>query len=185
MTEVHELLKKSIYAIEDDKLILACTEVTKDLKFWEWPGSIDKHHAFPGGLAQHTLEVLTAAVRMGQVLGANTDYLRTAAVFHDCMKTRDYERTPEVIDGAKNIHPNPFRKTSYYSQIRHVSGGYAAWLGAAQKVGVSQEAQDAIGHIILSHHGRREWGSPAEPQTKEALIFHTADMLSAQGMVEL
>jgi 3'-5' exoribonuclease len=35
-------------------------------------------------------------------------------------------------------------------------------------------------HCILSHHGRKDWGSPVEPATLEALVLHQADMLSAK-----
>jgi 23S rRNA maturation-related 3'-5' exoribonuclease YhaM len=40
--------------------------------------------------------------------------------------------------------------------------------------------RDAVIHCMLSHHGRREWGSPVEPVTPEAYILHVADMLSSR-----
>jgi 3'-5' exoribonuclease len=45
---------------------------------------------------------------------------------------------------------------------------------------LSEELKTSVGHCILAHHGRQEWGSPIEPQTVEAMIIHYADMLSAQ-----
>ena len=54
----------------------------------------------------------------------------------------------------------------------------------ALKLGVDPKDIDYIGHIMLSHHGRKEWGSPVLPGTTEAWAVHCADMMSAQYSYE-
>ena len=44
---------------------------------------------------------------------------------------------------------------------------------------MQDEERDEIGHLILSHHGRRDWGAIQEPKTAEAWALHLADMASA------
>ena len=50
----------------------------------------------------------------------------------------------------------------------------------AKRLKVDDKTIDEIGHILLSHHGIRDWGSTTEPQTIDALIVHCADNLSAK-----
>ncbi len=143
------------------ELHMACKDVLIDEYFHAAWGSKDRHHAYKGGLVVHTAEVLEWALAMG----GDPKVLIPAAIFHDYMKIRDYS----LEDGSY---------TPYRSLIRHVAGSFAEWMKSARDWDIEESLADAIGHCILSHHGRKEWGSPVEPQTKEALILHQADMLS-------
>lgn len=42
------------------------------------------------------------------------------------------------------------------------------------------QTEKAVGHCILAHHGRKDWGSPIEPQTQEAYLLHAADTWSSR-----
>jgi 3'-5' exoribonuclease len=97
--------------------------------------------------------------------------LIVASIFHDFMKTRDYERIPGTP---------LFRAAPYQKSICHVSGSHAYWFYVSMNSKRPKEFVDAVSHCILAHHGRPEWGSPVEPQTVEAAILHYADMLSAR-----
>lgn len=154
--------------IESSGLRKCCTHVVKHPLFNFRQGSSKRHHVYLGGLAAHTVEVVGIAKQIALTchLKIDMDVLITAAIFHDYLKIRDYNE-----DGTKTI---------YHDQIRHVSGSYAYWVKIAEDQGISQELTDAIGHCILAHHGRKEWGSPIEPQTVEAQILHFADMLSME-----
>jgi 3'-5' exoribonuclease len=137
-------------------------------KFLVWPGSIGQHHAYEGGLVVHTAEVLRYALKSAESFpGADLDVLRLAALWHDAAKTRDYEKK----DGV-------WVKAPHYDLMRHVAGSFGMWCEAS--VHFPQDFRDAVGHCILAHHGRREWGSPVEPQTLEAQLLHNADMMSAR-----
>lgn len=145
----------------------ACEWVLNDPRFKKGWGSNDKHHAYPGALLYHTAEVLELALTQASStsIEVDQDVLICAAVFHDYMKLRDY---------FENGTPRPYK-----SKIYHVAGSYAEWVRASAEYDLDQEFIDAVGHCILSHHGRREWKACVEPQTVEAQILHNADLLSA------
>lgn len=165
-------LREQANRISNEAVRSAAKRVVDDPFFAQWPASGDKHHCYPGALSVHTAEVMEIAMRTAQSMSlqpVNYDVIRAAVIFHDVMKIRDRRRTE---DGK-------FENTDYKKRIYHIAGSYAAWVDQANRWSVPEELQDAIGHCILSHHGRPEWGSAIEPQTVEAQIVHGADMLSA------
>ena len=115
--------------------------------------------------------------------GADDTVVLVAGIYHDLLKIRDYfwEVKP---DGRIAVGHKPYHKT-----IHHVPGSYAEFMRVVfpltpEQLGLRQLKQkklwvDAVGHAILAHHGRLEWHSPVEPSTREALILHQADALSA------
>lgn len=120
----------------------------------------------------HTYEVADYA--LGLAMGVpcvSTEVLAVSAIVHDFLKTREYGWD----DKSNYVIKYPYRR-----DIRHVAGSYAWWIEAARAHDINQEFTDRVGHCILSHHGRQEWGSPIEPRTFEALILHTADLMSAR-----
>lgn len=168
----------------------ACFSLVTSKEFQEGSGSSSpsshQHHVGRGGLVVHTAEVLRYALGIAATMNADftgigwkevdVDILTVAVIFHDCMKTREYEEFPSTpIDGIETV----WKKTPYNKLIRHVCGSFAEWVAVAKTYGYEQSFVDAVGHCILAHHGQIAWGSPVEPQTVEALILHQADMLSA------
>lgn len=130
------------------------------------PGSHHQHHAYSGGLMVHTCEVLNLCMR----IDANAPELLVAAILHDFGKCWDYEQNNDGV----------WVKTAHYGLIRHVARSYTEFMTRAVQYELATDTRDRIGHMILAHHGRLAWGSPVEPQTREALILHSADMLSSQ-----
>lgn len=161
--------------------------IANDPKFQKAFGSHERHHAYEGGLLNHTLEVLKFSIDMARGfreqkwphVAVNCNVLVTAAVFHDYMKIREYDREYDKDFDDSDFSPK-IVKTDYREKIRHVAGSYAEFLKRAELAKLNQGFIDAVGHCILAHHGRQEWGSPIEPQTLEAFILHSADMLSMQ-----
>lgn len=140
--------------------------------FWESSGSGDpKHHHYgDNGLAQHTAEVV-AILNTLQLLypEVNYDVLILAAIFHDVGKVADYTK----LDSGEWV------KNEHARKINHISRSAIVFSGWFEEVGNS-DMEDEVVHCILSHHGRREWGSPVSPKTKEAWLLHLADMISAR-----
>ena len=64
--------------------------------------------------------------------------------------------------------------------IGHVTGSAMTFRNYASAFNVSRSYFDSITHAILAHHGRKEWGSPVEPVTPEAVCVHEADMVSSR-----
>lgn len=156
---------------------LLCDPVLYDERFVKGYGSgtgtDHSHHSYKGGLVVHTAEVMQTALAMASTPAfvADPQILTIAALWHDYAKIHDY-------DGEG-------KGTNYRKLIRHVSGSYQYYMRTVDKVlGFPPDslppAVVEIGHCILAHHGRKEWGSPIEPQTKEASILHYADMMSMQ-----
>ncbi len=125
------------------------------------------HHAYEGGLVNHTSEVLTYSLDFARSLpNVNIKILAIAAIWHDYCKIFDYDEHG--------------KGTIYRTLIRHLSGSFAEFMKYANENTLSQDLIIGVGHCILAHHGRQEWGSPVLPQTVEAFILHSADMLSCQ-----
>lgn len=161
-------LKREADNIQDSLLKSLCKYILEDNLWKNTKGSSTGHHSYKGGLTVHTAEVLEIALNMASsfVLNANKDYIIAGTIWHDVGKKYDYSD-----EGEKTIH---------YSLIRHLSKSYAQFYMLATQHEVDDKAIEAISHIILSHHGRKEWGSPVEPETTEAYIVHYADMLSSR-----
>lgn len=148
-----------------------CRVVLFDQRFERGAGGSEHHHAYAGGLVDHTAEVVGSCERCNKNI--NWNILLTAAIWHDYHKIHDYAVFP---DGK-------IEKLPYRNLIGHVVGGCTEFTAVAFEHRLDEEAIQKIAHCLLSHHGRREWGSPVEPQTLEAFILHAADMLSAKGNV--
>lgn len=182
-----------INSLADSRLRATCATLLTYDKFMTWPASLSFHHAYEGGLLAHTVEVcdLARGITRGSVnsrlQGVDLDILLTAALFHDLMKIDEYD----LIERPKNLEGQRFLNhgddpsavwitTDYQKQIGHINGSAAQFIFSATEHGVPRATIDAVTHCILAHHGRREWGSPVEPQTLEAMILHQADLLSAK-----
>lgn len=157
----------------------AVDPVLRDARFWDAPASAKWHHNYDGGLAEHTLEVVQGVVAIRNLNPElNLDDLLIAATWHDYAKIWDYQKTaPASTDGetfwAHTVHADAHG---------HIARGYAEFLATARRVGLNDEHALRIGSLILTHHGRREWGSPVEPRSKEAWALHLADMISVRAI---
>ena len=144
------------------------------LRFERTPGSTSGHHAKVGGLLQHTLEVARiAAAAAKTVRKANEELVIVGALLHDVGKVEAYE-----------VGPNGFAYTPCGLLVGHVVLGLLMLERRLAAVGkrLCTDAQlIELQHMILSHHGKHEYGSPVEPMTVEAEIVHRADEASAKA----
>lgn len=155
-------------------LVEACKKVIHDPKFASAFGG-STHHAYEGGLANHTLEVVNYALGMQTMFpGVNRDVVITACIFHDYMKIKDYSAT-RLPNGSVTVGKTPYR-----SLVRHLSGSHAEFMKAIDGKPLHEDIILRIEHCILAHHGRQEWGSPVVPQLPESYIVHYADEFSAK-----
>lgn len=136
------------------------------------PAAQKVHHAYIGGLLEHSLEVAQVCEHIASnykdVL--NRDLLITGALLHDIGKIREYDFSSvsfEMTDIGKLVGHLVLGKEMVDEKIREMSD-------------FPQELQLAIGHMIISHHGEREWGSPEVPKTMEAFSLFHSDLLSAR-----
>lgn len=175
-----------IDSLSDPSLRATCETIPLYPEFLVCPASLGHHHAYEGGLMAHAVDVCDIAMYnasqfpMGRV---NRDVLLASALWHDVLKVREYVKVggPGPHDSIDDEMPAAeWQHTDYGKAIGHIAGSAAQFTATAINYGVVRSTIDAVVHCILAHHGRKEWGSPVEPQTLEALILHQADMLSAK-----
>jgi 3'-5' exoribonuclease len=127
------------------------------------------HHAYRSGLLEHSVAVARAtAAAAGIFSGIDRDVAVCGALLHDIGKLDAYtgdQHSVTINDTGKLIGEIP---AGYYIVRRQIE----------QIPGFPSELAQRVLHIILSHHGCLEYGSPVLPATREALLVHAMDQLS-------
>ena len=165
-------LKALVQAYLDDEELMN--------NFRRAPAAMNFHHAFVGGLLEHTLnamEVADAVCKFYPKL--NRDLVVTGVFLHDLAKTWElsYENAFSYTDGGQ--------------LVGHIVKG-AIWVEKkaeeAEKIlgePIPRPLIDVIQHIILSHHGEPEFGAARLPSTPEAIAVHVIENLDAKLMMAL
>jgi 3'-5' exoribonuclease len=133
-----------------------------------WPAALTVHHAYRGGLLEHILKVAEVGIALARSYDADPDYVVAGAILHDIGKLRElaYDRaTSYTLEG---------------NLLGHITIGVTMLREAATVLDdVPPETLARLAHLIVSHHGSRELGSPVEPMTIEAIILSAADDLDS------
>jgi 3'-5' exoribonuclease len=143
------------------------------LDFERTPASINGHHGKIGGLLLHVWEVAYIGRHMAKAMRANADLVVAGALLHDIGKVEAY-----------SVSWEGFARTPCGHLIEHVVLGCLMLERRLAAVGeplCSDEQLLELQHLILSHHGKLEFGSPVRPLTAEAEILHRADEASAKS----
>jgi 3'-5' exoribonuclease len=137
-------------------------------RFRDAPAAKIYHQAYPSGLLEHTVSVAQAVSAAAALFpGIDRDVAVTGGLLHDIGKTEAYNDDPlaiELTDLGRLQGEIPLGYYKVRRQVEEIPGFDA---GLAQ----------AILHIILSHHGALEHGSPVVPATREATLVHAIDKL--------
>lgn len=179
-----EWLTEKVASIKDVKLRFACGHVLKDERFFVSPAAVKKHQAWTGGLATHVRGVMDIAVSMALADHlkniASLDVVISGTLWHDFGKIWDYKRNQNYPGQNKDGEPEPeWAYDRHRWTTRHLVRSYAEFFKVATEIGVNEDLIEEVGHAILAHHGRHEYGSPVMPMTVEASIIHFADSLDA------
>jgi len=164
-----------------DNLRELCMIVLEDEKFLEIPASCQWHHVYDGGTVIHTAEVLEIALNIlkAKPIDADRNVLIVSIIWHDYGKIKDYKKWWSPHDPMiKSKGNTSYEYAPHHDLISHLPRSYHEFLKHAERFDVPEEFSQKVEHCIIAHHGRKEWRSPAEPQTPEAYIIHFADMLS-------
>jgi 3'-5' exoribonuclease len=140
-------------------------------RFREAPAAKHYHQAYPGGLLEHSLSVAQAVSAAANFFpGIDREIAVTGAMLHDIGKTEAYNDDPlaiELTDAGRLEGEIP---RGYYRVRREIE----------RIEGFDPDLAQAILHIILSHHGQLEHGSPVVPATREATLVHAIDNLGGK-----
>lgn len=138
-------------------------------RFVRNPAAKSFHHAYIGGLLEHSVDVAEMALAITTTVpGADRDMVIAGALLHDIGKTE--EISPDI----------GFTYTETGHLLGHITSGVLIVNAVAEKVQFLSEAdRKSLLHILLSHHGSKEKGSPVNYATQEAVIVHYADEMNA------
>ena len=140
-------------------------------RFREAPAAKHYHQAYAGGLLEHTLSVAQAVSAAANFFpGIDREIAVTGALLHDIGKTEAYNDDPlaiELTDAGRLEGEIP---RGYYKVRREIE----------RIEGFDRDLAQAILHVILSHHGQLEHGSPVVPATREATLVHAIDNLGGK-----
>lgn len=169
--------------------------------FCAWAAASSMHHNMLGGLLVHTAEVIAQAEQIADFWEEkygpnfiNKPLLLSGALLHDIAKTK--ELNVDRLSGNTEYSTQASLETHITMCVSMIDiQAYKLQLGYQtytinelnEQVGVKtddqikteQEAVSLLKHCILSHHGKREFGSPIDMNIPEAVIINTADDLSA------
>jgi 3'-5' exoribonuclease len=155
-------LKALLAAFLDDRAFLA--------RFQRAPAAVEIHHAWLGGLLEHTVAVTELALHLADAYpNLDRDLLLAGAILHDIGKV-------DSFDYARGI-----RYTDVGGLVGHLPLGLLAVTDRARQLdGFPQPLLERLQHLILSHHGEYQYGSPNLPATAEAIALHYLDNLDAK-----
>jgi 3'-5' exoribonuclease len=153
--------------------------MVSDEEFWEAfceaPAAKGMHHARIGGLLEHSVSCLRIARTLAGLYPVDRDLLFFGAIFHDVGKVRELSWR-----GGSFAYTTEGRLLGHVVLGERLVAAYAAALP-----GFPEELRLRISHVLLSHQGEIEYGSPERPKTLEALLVHLVDNLDARAAMYL
>ncbi|WP_165079441.1 MULTISPECIES: HD domain-containing protein [unclassified Desulfovibrio] len=157
----HKPWRKLVFAVLEDAELAPLFRLS--------PAAKSVHHAYAGGLLEHTLGVFKACRRMAeQYPELDRQALLAGALFHDFGKIREFS------GGFSNDYTTEGRL------LGHLMLGVELLAPFLARSGLEPGLQEHLRHLILSHHGELEFGAVRQPHTPEALALHYADNLDAK-----
>ena len=167
-----ELLKRveslsDVYIRELLTLVLSDSEIERRLKKWQAGKTI--HHAYQSGLLEHILSCTNLALHLAPIYKVNTSYVVAGAILHDICKI--YELTDDIS----------VEYTEEGKLVGHLVKGVELLDRFCYRIkDFPHQMKLHLKHILLSHHGEYQYGSPKIPQTSEAMLVHLIDLMDSK-----
>ena len=137
-------------------------------KVFDYPAAVSIHHEYSSGLLMHSVTMADLAAYIAPIYDADHDILITGCLLHDLGKIIELEG------------PIVFKYSLEGKLLGHISIMAAEIREAAHQLGINSEVPLLLEHMVLSHHGQQEFGSPVMPLTKEALLLSLIDNLDSK-----
>jgi len=160
--------------IDDENLYELVSSFLKDEdfvgSFKQAPYSKRYAYNYLGGLLEHTLIESKIAANIADIYDElDRDLLLASAIVHDFGKVREYNTTTsiELTNEAQLVGHTVMCERMINERIESIPD-------------FPEELKLKLAHIVLSHHGDYEWGSPRSPRTEEAVALHHIDLLAVR-----
>ena len=137
-----------------------------------YPAAVKLHHATRGGLLHHTWTITKLARAVIETYPSlDGDLIYAGAILHDIGKLFELETGSLGLAGAY---------TAQGQLLGHITIGVNQVMAASELLGVPEETAMLVGHMLLSHHGVPEFGSPRYPMFPEAEVLSELDLLDSR-----
>jgi len=149
--------------------LLDCFDERHGAVFSRHYGAQKVHHAYLGGLLKHTDALVRLAAVVAEYYGLDREILCLGAFLHDIGKTVEF-----TIEPAPDLSPSG-------GLLGHIMLGCQMVQEMKATIPDFPEADAlALLHLLVSHHGQKELGSPEPPKTPEAMALHCLDLLDSR-----
>ena len=156
------------------------------LKFLVVPAATGQHNNWPGGLVEHVWSMCQLATPIidhyqTKYKKFSKDKVLFGIIIHDLGKVVEYD-----TDGITSKYtPEGILVPHIVTAIGWVYSRANAWYlknPDAMTMGEFVKERNQLVHLVASHHGKEEWGSPVKPATLEAILLHQIDMIDSKFM---
>jgi 3'-5' exoribonuclease len=178
INELFEYMKKQLQTLQTTPLknLLDCFFGDPEFvtMYSHSPSAITHHHNYVGGNLEHTVGVVRLCLNISEMYPSiNKDLLLCGAVLHDIGKLKEYTygAAIDMSDEGNFIGHIVIGEQWIREKIQQLKN---------KGDDFPEELEQQLIHLILSHHGRYEWGSPKLPKLVEACILHQADLMDSQ-----
>ena len=173
---VREYMEQMLFKIENAtwQRVVRALYRKYNKEFFTYPAAKTNHHAFESGLAYHTATTVRLADSIGDIyLELNKSLMFAGIMLHDLAKVIE-------LSGPDNTE-----YTIRGNLIGHISliDEELTKILAELNIDDTKEEVTVLRHVILSHHGQLEYGSPVRPRIMEAEIIHMIDNIDANMMM--
>lgn len=156
---------------EDLKALVKTVYETYKEDLLIYPAAVRLHHAMRGGLLYHTLSILRMCEQAAAVYpSVDKDLLLTGAALHDIGKLVEMDANELGLAGQYTTEGN---------LLGHLVVGAMMVRECAEKAGTPEETLVLVEHMIVSHHGKPEYGAAVPPKFLEAFLLSLLDELDA------
>ena len=165
-------IKEFIQRIDNEILKKVVVELIANVKddYFNYPAAMSMHHNYQYGLIHHTYSMLKLAEACLDLYpNLNKNLLYAGVLIHDVGKTKE----------LSGVHSPVY--TQEGNLLGHIVIGLQMLAVVADKLGYEDtEEVKMLEHMIASHHGELEWGSPKEPGILEAYALHYIDLIDSK-----
>ncbi|SIT90888.1 3'-5' exoribonuclease YhaM [Edaphobacillus lindanitolerans] len=169
--ELYEELSPFIFEIANPNIQRITRHLLKKHReaFLVYPAATKNHHDYVSGLIDHVVSMLKLGKAIASLYPSlNKDLLYSGIILHDVGKVLELSGPVGTVYTVEG------------NLLGHISIMVNEIAMAASELGIQGEEVMLLQHMVLSHHGKEEWGSPKKPMLKEAEILHYIDNIDAK-----